>query len=323
MTEQGRSFEPVPAKRGHEPLAIGLVGPPAGGKTFSALRLAKGMQDVLGGDIHLIDTERGRARKYADLFTFQHVDFKPPHRPSDFRAALVAQLKHKPCCIIVDSMSDEHEGIGGYLEYHDELVPKFGGNEWAAWSKPKAERKRLITAVLQILTPMIFTFRAREKTQQVVSSSGKREVKQLGWQPVAPLEIVHALDLTCLLPPRADGTPQWKSDKVGEDFIVKLPHQFKALFQASRPLDEATGRALAEWARGNPLAGAPAEVEPEAAELADAALIERANAAADLGEAAFSTLHQALTDSERQKLEPHYAAIWDRIDAAKAKQERE
>ena len=66
---------------------------------------------------------------------------------------------------------------------------------------------------------MIFTFRAREKTAQ----EGKKIIN-IGWQPVAPLEIVHTLDLTCILPPKADGVPVWKSDKAGEDFIIKLPN---------------------------------------------------------------------------------------------------
>jgi pantothenate kinase-related protein Tda10 len=39
-----RVFEATKAEPGEVPLLIGLVGPPGGGKTWSALRLARGMQ---------------------------------------------------------------------------------------------------------------------------------------------------------------------------------------------------------------------------------------------------------------------------------------
>lgn len=248
MNTPVRRYEATPAARTDEPLLIGMIGPPGGGKTFSALRIAAGIQSVRGGDVILIDTESGRARKYADQFKFLHVDFQPPHQSHAFLEAIQAQLPRNPACIIVDSASDEHEGQGGYLEWHDEMVPKMGGNEWAAWAKPKASRKRMINGLLHIRVPLIFTFRAREKTQQK-QDGGKKTVVNIGWMPVAPLEIVHSLDLTCILPPRADGVPIWESSKVGEDFIVKLPNFLAPLIETGA-LNENTGKALAQWAKG-------------------------------------------------------------------------
>jgi hypothetical protein len=67
---------------------------------------------------------------------------------------------------------------------------------------------------------------------------------------VAPLEIVHTLDLTCILPPRADGVPVWKSDKIGEDFIIKLPNYLAPFIEQGEPLSEAMGAAFARWAQG-------------------------------------------------------------------------
>lgn len=258
----------VPSVRGEEPLLIGLIGPPGGGKTFSALRLASGMRSVRPGPVVLIDTEGGRSRKYSPppgqrasvashTFEFLRVDMTPPFRSHDFLAAIKAQLPLNPAAIIIDTMSDEHEGEGGYLEFHDEIVntPKgkpgyVGGNEWAAWSAPKAARKRLISGLMQIKTPLLFTFRAREKTKtEPGRNGGKDRIVNIGFMPVAPLEIVHTLDLTCILPPRADGVPVWTSEKVGEDFVVKLPAFLAPLIQEGA-LSEATGAALARWAMG-------------------------------------------------------------------------
>lgn len=241
-----RTFPVTQAVRGEEPLLVGMIGPPGGGKTLSALKLAAGIQRVRPGPIVLIDTEGGRSRKYASLIPFEIILIEGPTKPHEYLEAIKAALARNPACIIVDSASDEHEGEGGYLEWHDEMVPMFSNNAWAAWGPPKASRKKLISGILKIKTPLIFTFRAREKTAQ----EGKKIVN-IGWQPVAPLEIVHTLDLTCILPPKADGVPVWKSDKAGEDFIIKLPNYLAPYIEDGQPLSEDMGEAFARWAKGD------------------------------------------------------------------------
>lgn len=253
-------FQAVDAVPSEEPLLLGMIGPPGGGKTLSALKVARGIQKVRGGDIHLIDTEGGRAKKYNSEVPFKIVELMNG-RSGDFLECIKAQLLARPAAIIVDSMSDEHEA---YLEWHDEMVPKMGGNEWAAWAKPKAARKQLISGLLKIKTPLIFTFRAREKTKQ----EGKKVVN-IGWQPVAPLEIVHTLDLTCILPPRADGVPVWRSDKIGEDFIIKLPNYLAPYIKEGKPLSEEMGADFARWAKGETPRTSPAapSAAPESPQL--------------------------------------------------------
>jgi hypothetical protein len=257
------NYQAQPAIRSEEPLLLGMIGPPGGGKSLSALRIAAGIQQVRGGDIIMLDTEGGRSRKYSDQIPFKIVEMPMNARSDAFLDAINAQLPSKPAAIIVDSMSDEHEQ---YLEWHDEMVPKMGNNEWAAWAKPKAARKKLISGILKIKTPLIFTFRAREKTKQDVVN-GKKVVTNIGWQPVAPLEIVHTLDLTCILPPRADGVPVWKSDKIGEDFIIKLPNYLAPYIDQGQPLSEAMGAAFARWAMGE--TAAPVKPAAGAAALTD------------------------------------------------------
>src|SRR5256885_2886747 len=118
MNETVRQFPALPAdeNRGDEPLLVGIEGPPGGGKSMSALRIGRGIQRVRPGPIIVIDTEGGRAKKFAGEFKFLHVLFDPPYRSDHFLDAIKQQLKLKPACIIVDSMSDEHEGEAGYLE---------------------------------------------------------------------------------------------------------------------------------------------------------------------------------------------------------------
>jgi len=265
MTATVRKFEPMPAKISEVPLLIGLIGPPGGGKTLSALRLAKGMQAARPGPIVVIETEHGRATKYATDVPFEWINFQPPFVPEDFLTAVKRALAQNPAAIIIDSMSDEHEGQGGVLDWHDAEIPKMGGNEWAAWSKPKASRRRMINGFLQIKVPIIMTFRAREKTRLQKDHRGKDVPVNIGYQPIAPSEVIYALDVTCILPPRANGVPVWKSEKIGEDFIIKLPKFLAPCFARDCALDEQTGEALRRWSLGSPEASPQPEKAPAAA----------------------------------------------------------
>ena len=189
-----------------------------------------------------------------------HVDFRPPYEPKLFLEAIKAQLGQEPAAIIVDSLSDEHEGEGGYLQMHDDDVPRSGNNEWAAWKRPSASRRQLVSGFQRIDVPLIFTFRAREKTKQV----GKR-VEKIGYQPVAPAEIVYALDLMCLLPPNAQGRAQWRPSTAAEGFIQKAPEFLQRFIREGEVLNEDMGEEFARWALGDD--APPRSNEPRAKTL--------------------------------------------------------
>lgn len=263
------TFKFEDAIRTEVPLMIGLCGGPGAGKTLSALRLAKGIQAVRGGPIAVIDTEGGRAKKYVDIVPFKTIVMRPPFNPARFSEAIKAALVLNPACVIIDSMSDEHEGEGGVLDMHEAELNRMAGGDWqkrdrmtqAAWIRPKAERKALVSSLYQIMTPLIFNFRAREKTKQIQNARGKMEPTNIGWQPIAPSEIVHTMDVMAVLPLKSDGVPMWKSDKVGEGFVIKHPIQFRGVLLEGEPLSERMGTALAEWARGGS-PSQPAEGHP-------------------------------------------------------------
>jgi hypothetical protein len=296
-------------------MLIGIVGPPGGGKTYSALRLATGMRALRKGPIVLIDTERRRAIKYASAFDFMHVPFPPPFRPTDFLQAVRDQLKLNPAAIIVDSLSDEHEGEGGVIDWHDTEVERFKGNEHAAWGKPKGDRKRMIGGFLQINTPLIFTFRAREKTVQQAGRNGKKEVVNIGYQPIAPMEIIHALDLTCILPPRAEGVPTWRSDKAGEGFIIKLPEYLKPFVREGQPLSEQMGEAFARWAKGD-VAQPATQPDQDRQPSAKDRLFAAARAAADQGRQALDVFRRELEERADRALDAIGPELLERAASA-------
>jgi len=257
MTIPARVFEDQEAVRTSVPLLIGEVGPSGGGKTYSALRLATGIQRVNGGDIFLIDTEARRGLHYADKFKFRHQPFGAPFSPLDYLAAIEHAVKKGAKTIIVDSMSHEHEGPGGVLEMHDqdtkELAVKWRCSEekaqMSAWGRPKGQRRRMINSILQMPVSFIFCFRAKEK----LKIKAGEDPKAMGFMPIAGEELVYEMMVNFLLLPRADGVPTWRSDNLGEKLTMKLPQQFKLLFEQDRPLSEDHGEEMAIWASGKSL----------------------------------------------------------------------
>lgn len=249
-----RTFDDKPAVREQVPLLVGLFGPSGSGKTYSALRLAQGMQTITGGEIFVLDTESKRALHYADKFKFRHIEFKPPFGSLDYLAALQYCAAKGAGVIVVDSMSHEHEGVGGYLMTQEEELERLsGGNQanrakhnYSAWIRPAKERRQFINGVLQINANFIFCFRAKEKLKIKPGSSPV----ELGYMPIAGDEFLFEMGLNCLLMPGAYGVPTWQPERPGEQAMVKLPEQFRSLFSEQFSLDEEAGRQLAEWARG-------------------------------------------------------------------------
>jgi len=255
MTRQSRSFADSEGKRTDVQTLIGLIGPSGGGKTYSALRLATGIQRVQPGEIYFIDTESKRALHYADRFKFRHVPFAAPFGSLDYLDALKYCVGKGARTVIVDSISHEHEGAGGCLDMHETELDRMAGDDYKkraamsmlAWGKSKGARRALINGILQMDCNFIFCFRAKEK---VKITKGEKEPEQLGWQIIGGDEFAYEMTLRCLLEPGAEGVPTWNPERKGERELVKCPVQFDALRTKNGALDEARGEYIARWASG-------------------------------------------------------------------------
>ena len=311
-------FASTPAKEARAnktlPLMIGLISPSSGGKTMTALRMAKGIQEVVGGKIFVIDTEEGRALHYADDFDFEHVPFTAPYGSLDYLEALRYCKEQGAGVVIVDQISFEHDGPGGLLEQHEAALERMAGNDYkkrermtfAAWIKPKANRKKLINAITAELNrPVIFCWRAKQVTKPVAGG----QPLDMGYSSVGAEEHKFEMTANIMFAPNAAGVPMLDSDKPGEAACIKVPKQFAWLRDIRGSIDESVGRRMAEWATGKAKsAAAPAKQTAEDWTAEHIAAIESA-LTIDALEAIVKKASAALTKLKAGKPELHDSAV--------------
>jgi hypothetical protein len=237
------TFHFAPAVRESVTLLIALAGASGSGKTYSALRLAKGMAPT--GKIAFIDTEARRGLHYAEEFQFLHTDMRPPFAPVRFIEAIRAAEDAGAEVVVIDSFSMEYDGEGGIMDWADQLEAS-GTKSPGNWKLPKRAHKNLMNALLQCRASVIFCLRADEKIR-IARENGKTVVEQLGWMPICEKRFMFEMTASFTLTPDRPGIPHF-------DLPHKLQRQHRGMFTDTKPIGEDSGAALAEWARG----GAPA-----------------------------------------------------------------
>lgn len=200
---------------------VALSGPSSSGKTVSAIRMALGMVSGTGKRVCLIDTENKRSLKYSRFFDFDHVDFQPPYSSERYLECILEAANRGYGAIIVDQMTNEHEGEGGMLEQHEAFLVKRAGDDYkkrealkfTAWIEPKQKRNQLIQRGIQrVNADLILCFRAKEKTElrtKIVDGRKKIDPVNIGWSPIGGEEFPFEMLTNMILPPKSQGKPDW------------------------------------------------------------------------------------------------------------------
>ena len=254
------TYEFRPAVRKEGGLLIALAGASGSGKTYSALRLARGLVGD-AGKVAGVDTEAGRMLHYADLFKYDHLHLTPPFRPDAYTNAIKAADAAGYGAIIIDSASHEWAGEGGILDWQEEELTRMAGDDWkkrervkmASWIKPKMGHKQMVSRMLQVKAHLIFCLRAEEKTDIRKGPDGKTLIVPLGYQPICEKSFMFEMTMSALLLPDKPGIPQ----------PIKLQEQHRHAFPDGQPITEASGQALAEWARGGKAKETVLDAEPQ------------------------------------------------------------
>lgn len=160
---------------------VALMSPSGGGKTYSALRLAKGMASEIEREsgkkakILMANTEQARGRYYANEFDYDIIDLEPPYNPELFIEAINFAVEQGYDILVMDSTSPEWEGQGGCLE----LQQKAGGT-YQAWKNVTPRHDAFINAMASSPIHIIATMRGKDQYEMEKDDRGKASVKKLG-----------------------------------------------------------------------------------------------------------------------------------------------
>ena len=244
------TFEIKPAVRIFQPVLIGMWGGSSSGKTYSALRLARGLVGPQG-KIGVIDTENRRALFYAGKVGGQwdHIDFQPPFTPERYTEAFRSfERVGGYNCIIIDSASHVWEGEGGVLDQADSN----NSAGLAKWAKPKMALKRMINTLLRSGCHVIFCLRAKMGVAQEGRGS-QAKIYSSGLEPIMEKNLIFEMTVSVLFGP--DHKPLFQA--AGERYFVnpiipaiKAPEEILRAIKPGEYITEATGKAIADWLNG-------------------------------------------------------------------------
>ena len=179
-------------------LRMAIDGPAGSGKTYTALVAATALKN--GGRVALIDTERGSAAKYGDLFDFDTLDMREAYPretfdPANYIEALRAAEAAGYDVIIVDSISPEWDGDGGILQKHDAATKRNSGNGFVAWKDVNTYHDKFVSAMLDCRCHLIVTMRSKMDHQQTKDDRGKNVVEKLGMAPIQRNGVEYEFDV--------------------------------------------------------------------------------------------------------------------------------
>jgi len=156
-------------------IRMALQAPSGAGKTMSALLIAMGMT----GDwnkIAVIDTENNSSDLYAHLGDFNVLQLEAPFTPERYMKAIEACENAEMEVIIVDSISQEWEGMGGILNIHSNMT----GNSFTNWGKLTPRHNAFVQRMLQSRCHIIGTIRSKQDYVLTENSKGKLQPEKVG-----------------------------------------------------------------------------------------------------------------------------------------------
>lgn len=223
-------------------LRLALIGPSGSGKTYTALTLVTHL--VPGGRVALIDTERGSASKYADLFDFDVQELGSFHPQRYIEAIHEAQAAGYDV-LIIDSLSHAWMGKDGALELVDKAAKRNpSGNSFAAWRDVTPLHNALVDTMVATRLHIIVTLRSKMEYVQEKDDKGKTVIRKVGLQPVQRDGLEYEFDVV--------------GDLDQDNTLVVTKTRCSALHNAviSKPNHE-LAETLAAWLDGEPVPDTP------------------------------------------------------------------
>ncbi|GGC90690.1 AAA family ATPase [Chelatococcus reniformis] len=289
------SFKPASTFADRVGLFVTLTGSTNSGKTFSAMRLARGIAGP-NGKIAVLDTEGGRTLHLRNDFKFDAALMQPPFRPARFAEAAQAAEEAGYDVLVIDSFSMEWTGIGGVLDWQAQELERMAGNDFRkrekakmrSWVEPKVAHKAMVYSFLQRTMPIIFSIRGEES----IKPGEDGDKPQKNFKPVCNNQFPYEVTVSFRLESDRKGYIDLSDPK-----SWKMEGAHQAIFRHGDRISEEHGAALAEWARGHAAGMQPPDGTAPAGDL-----VERATAAAMQGMTAYQSFFGGITRAERATL---------------------
>jgi len=167
-------------------IRLAFSGPAGSGKTFSALAIAS----HLSSKVAVIDTERGSASRYADLFTFDTCELNE-HHPAKYIETLRAAESQGYEVVIIDSFSH-----AWYAELELVGTNKGGAANFDGWKNVRPWERKLLDTIIGSRCHIIATMRSKtewDTTQR--DANGKMKPVKIGTTPVQTNGIDYEFDI--------------------------------------------------------------------------------------------------------------------------------
>lgn len=177
-------------------LRMALIGVAGAGKTYTALSIAQN----LGQKVAVVDTERGSASKYSDLFEFDVMEMES-YGPKMYVDAIKAAEEAGYDVLIIDSLSHAWAGKDGALEMVDRAAKRSqAGNTFGAWRDVSPLHNQMVDAIVSSRIHIIATMRAKtEYVQEKDPKSGRTTVRKIGLAPVQRDGLEYEFDVVATL----------------------------------------------------------------------------------------------------------------------------
>jgi hypothetical protein len=215
-------------------IRLGLSAVSGGGKTYSAILIAKGLCGDLS-KVAIIDTENGSADLYSHLGEYNVVTLTPPFAPERYIEAIKACEAAGMEVIIIDSITHEWDGKGGCLEIADVITQASPSkNSYTAWAKVTPRHQSFIDAMLQSPAHIITTVRRKQDYEMSKGSDGKTRVEKAGLKEVTREGWEYELTVNLQL----DTAHQATASKDRTGLFMGKPEFIPS---------ENTGKMIAEW----------------------------------------------------------------------------
>jgi hypothetical protein len=166
------------ATRKKAKIRLGLSAVSGGGKTYSAILIAKGLCGDLS-KVAIIDTENGSADLYAHLGDYNVLPLTAPFTPERYIEAIRSCEKAGMDVVIVDSISHEWDGKGGCLEIVEQL-----GGKYQDWAKVTPRHQAFLEAILHSPCHIITTVRRKQDYEMTKDNNGKIKVEKGGLREI-------------------------------------------------------------------------------------------------------------------------------------------